>query len=170
MPCCLCSNPEAPHAERRRSGDNDALESWRFCPECWRELQRQLTDHDPIICERYKIFLQFISGHYRMQRAFNGNRASGIRAGQGEKNMVDKHISIKVSFAHAKELHTINRNGAFDADEATGNPGRPGCEHDNRIALPAIPGEGREARYESQTEEINCLEADPPGGETPDGP
>lgn len=65
---------------------------------------------------------------------------------------IDKYISTKVSLSHAKELHTINRNGAFNADETSGNPGRPGCEHDNRGALPAISGEGREARDEGKEE------------------
>lgn len=78
MICSICGTPGAPHLEKRPSGPNGEPEEWGFCIPCFMELQRQLTDRDPVICERYKVFLQFLSGRYRMQRTFNGNQASVI--------------------------------------------------------------------------------------------
>jgi hypothetical protein len=106
--------------------------------------------------------------HLRLSNAAGlyGNRAARVVPKLG----VDNCIRVQLSLSNAKEFHTINRNRAFNADEITGDPGRPGCEHDNGIALPAISGEGRKTRSENQTEEINRLEAGPPGGDTPDGP
>jgi hypothetical protein len=82
MSCCLCSAPDSPHAEQRRSGDNGDLEEWHFCAGCWQEMKAQRADTDREICARYIVFIQFVIGGYRMQRAFNGNQASQIMPGK----------------------------------------------------------------------------------------
>jgi hypothetical protein len=77
MPCSLCESNDAPYSEQRNSGPNGEKESWHYCRECWREHQGQQADTDPFICQKYVIFLQYFNG-YRMQRIFNGNRASRL--------------------------------------------------------------------------------------------
>lgn len=59
MPCCLCSNPEAPHQEQRRSAEENKPQTWHFCLACWQELERQRSDQNPEICTRYLIFLKY---------------------------------------------------------------------------------------------------------------
>ncbi len=79
MRCCLCSSPEGPfHIEHRHSGDDGRMEHWAFCEACRTELERQQAEYDPEICQRYAIFLQFVVGGYRMQRASQGNQSSRI--------------------------------------------------------------------------------------------
>lgn len=79
MHCSICGSSEGLFEETRPSGAEGWAETWHFCPECWRELQEQRSDHDPVVARQYLVFLQFLSGRYRMQRAFNGNQASAIR-------------------------------------------------------------------------------------------
>jgi hypothetical protein len=78
MGCCLCSNPVTSHSEQRPTGQNDLLETWHYCPECWREITRQRADRDPFVLSKYVVFLQYLHGGYRMQRSFQGSQASKI--------------------------------------------------------------------------------------------
>jgi len=65
MRCCLCSNPDAPHIERRFTGrDGEQLEPWHFCEQCYQELRREAASDDPWILARYVVFLEFLAGRY----------------------------------------------------------------------------------------------------------
>lgn len=116
MQCCLCGNRDAIHQEERRSGSNGEPETWHYCPTCFIELQRQLTDRDPVIAERYKFFLMFLHGGYRMQREFRGNQASGIQPSLKEfPSWSDRKIAEVcgisnpfVSKLHNEQLLTVN--------------------------------------------------------------
>ena len=161
MPCCLCSNPEAPHTEQRRSGREGELKVWHFCRECWSELQRQRADTDSEVCVRYKVFLQFLSGHYRMQRAFMGRQAAKIMSGQ---NNLDSASRNHVVSTHGKTKTHLECGRCLDgANENPRSSLETESERHNGGMLPGVS-------ETFETEEINRLEADPPGGWTPDGP
>ena len=101
MPCCLCSNPEAPYQEQRRSGNAGELEPWHFCRECWNELQRQRADTDLEICQRYELFVKYVLGGYNVEAMFIGVRASRIALpNQGEKNVIDSDNSMSIESFH----------------------------------------------------------------------
>lgn len=75
--CCICESLQGPFLqERRPTGRDSTGRAWFFCESCFRMLQEQRGDPDPWIAARYRIFLEYLAGHY--DRRFNGNQASKI--------------------------------------------------------------------------------------------
>jgi hypothetical protein len=111
-----------------------------------------------------------------MQRAFNGKRARGIQPKQVKKIALDTAIRIEVTCGHVTTKNNIKLgSGSGRPDENTVHPGVPRLEHNHRTALSVISGTVgktlRESRrFKSEEENLNRLEAGPPGGCTPDGP
>lgn len=173
MPCCLCGNPDALYVEQRRSGNEGQVASWSFCLACWRELQTQREDTDPEICQRYNLFLKFIAGNYNVKRMFSGVRASTIALHhQGENNLVDSQIRLDVLITHDQgKIESDYGPESNRSPQGSGCPGETLCVGDNRGNLLELPEtlRGLPQAIEQSEETITLQEADPPGGDTPDG-
>lgn len=155
MRCCLCSKPEAIHGEQRRSGPNGELELWCFCPECWKELERQRAAQDSEICWRYVIFLKWICGGY-----------TGLEL-PGEKS-IDMPIRTGIRLPNAKKNNLEPRGGLNRPNEIPGNPRAPGRFHNDGRALPGLSAEGREVQ--EGKENLNPHGAGPEAAGTATGP
>lgn len=137
-------------SERRPSGKNGEMQTWHFCPECWREMQEQRSDKDPWIAARYLVFLQWFSG-YRV-RYFYGSLASRILP---EKKMVDK----------GEYVHTMNSHEAYQPESKRRTPqkiqdglcpgGNGNERQDPQMDRSLLERSGEEA------EEVNCNAAEP---------
>lgn len=159
--CCLCGNPEAVRIEERKTADDGSTETWRFCRECWRELQRQRADTENAVCRKYVVFLQFLSGRYRMQRAFNGNQASRVMP----KIAIDTlmHSIISSHYGKTKD-HPDSGSGSHRTDENACGCGEKKCQRDNGKSLPRVYGTVQgicENDRKGQTEALICLETEP---------
>ena len=73
MRCCLCSNPDVRHVERRFTGNGEQLKAWFFCEPCFQGLVHERSNHDPWILSQYAVFLESLAG--KSDRRATGNQA-----------------------------------------------------------------------------------------------
>lgn len=161
MQCCLCGNPNSIYSEQRNTAENGDPETWHFCPECWEELERQRADTEDIICERYLVFLQFLSGRYRMRRSLQG-----CQPGKIVPNIsIDTITRIAVSSCHVQTKdYPDSGSGTHRADEDACGCGEKEPQRNNGESLPRVSGSVQgvcEIHREGQTETLKPAETEP---------